>query len=111
VWKKFHKNYSVSDKGEIRNDKTGTIRKQYENNKGYLRVQIERKHLLVHRVVLETFKGKSRKQVNHKDYIRKNNWLDNLEWMTAKQNAKHRAERKGWSVPQYTEEELKEIPF
>jgi len=112
VFKSFHKNYSVSDQGEIRNDRTQKILKPYENNKSYLRVKIDGKHKFVHRLVLETFVGKSKdKQGNHKDYNRQNNKLDNLEWMTAKENAKHRRKKKTWDTKSYTEEELKDITF
>lgn len=112
MFKSFHKNYSVLDEGEVRNDRTQKILKPYENNKGYLRVKIDGKHLFIHRIVLETFVGKRKnKQVNHKDYNRKNNQLSNLEWMTAKENAKHRREKKTWDTKSYTEEELRDIPF
>ena len=110
MFKSFHKNYSVSDEGEIRNDRTQKILKPYENSKGYLRVKIDGNNLFVHRIVLETFEGKRKnKQVNHKDYNRQNNKLSNLEWMTAKENAKHRRKKKTWDTKPYTEEELEKL--
>ena len=46
---------------------------------------------LVHRVVMEAFVGSrpSQIQVNHKDGIRSNNALSNLEYVTCSENHKH----------------------
>ena len=40
----------------------------------------------IHRLVAETFLRKSNLQVNHKDENKHNNCLDNLEWITFKEN-------------------------
>ena len=52
-----------------------------KNNKGV--------HLLVHRAVLEAFVGLSNLQVNHKDGDKKNNRLENLEYVTNQENIRH----------------------
>ena len=43
----------------------------------------------IHRLVLETFIGKSNLQVNHKNGIKSDNRLENLEYCTNKENCGH----------------------
>jgi hypothetical protein len=48
--------------------------------------------LKVHRLVLETWVGSAPTPdhvVNHKDFVRDNNHVDNLEWVTQKENVRH----------------------
>ena len=99
MWKeiKDFPNYSVSDKGEIKNNKRNkklsiaynqdgyAIVQLWKNNKGYMR--------RVHRLVLEAFspiEDSEKYEVNHKDCNIKNNSLDNLEWCTSKENTDYR---------------------
>lgn len=50
-------NYSVSNSGDIRNDKTGRILKPYKSTSGYYQVMLGRKTspLYVHRLVAGAF--------------------------------------------------------
>lgn len=69
--------------------------KPFDNGNGYLIVALKkdgtRKNMYVHRIVAEAFikKGNSGEVVNHKDYDKTNNRVDNLEWVTQKDNVRH----------------------
>ena len=85
--------YGVSDKGEIINLKTGTVRKTKEVNSGYELVTLKRndgtmKSVLVHRAVALAFipNPENKPQVNHKDHNKFNNCVENLEWATQSEN-------------------------
>ena len=72
---------------------------------GYLQVILckegKRRSYLVHRLVAETFidNPEDKSQVNHKDEDKTNNKVENLEWMTARENTNYgtRNERSGKS--------------
>lgn len=71
------------------------IMKPWSNNDGYLFVNlyIDNKsfRMRVHRLVLITFKGHPQEgqETNHIDGIKTNNAIDNLEWVTKSENARH----------------------
>lgn len=89
--------FEVSDCGKIRNVKTGTIYKTYENHNGYLQVCVSlgsRKNKKVFRIniaVACTFipNPENKPEVNHKDGNKLNNNVSNLEWVTSSENMKH----------------------
>jgi hypothetical protein len=91
-WEDF---YEVSSYGNIRRKKSKRFLKQSPRPKGYLAVTFynggkeTRKSYLVHRVVAEAFLGKSDLQVNHKDFNKTNNHIDNLEYCTNLENMQH----------------------
>lgn len=90
-----YKNYSVSNKGNVRNDKTGRILQTQDNGVGYLILQLHKNGVMkshkVHRLVCEAFilNPQNKETVNHKDGCKYNNNLDNLEWNTLSENVKH----------------------
>lgn len=69
------------------------ILKPQKDKYGYLLVSLyknkKKKIFKVHRLVLRAFIGKSSLQVNHKDGIKSNNELKNLEYCTPSENIKH----------------------
>lgn len=67
----------------------------FDNGNGYLTISLtrnqKRKNFYVHRLVAENFINNPNKfnVVNHKDFNRKNNKVENLEWCTQKYNTNH----------------------
>lgn len=82
----------ITDKNNIsrRTKAKPQILIQEELKSGYLRVTINYKRYLVHRVVLNAFKEiPDGLTVNHIDFNKRNNNIDNLEALTNKENIKH----------------------
>lgn len=112
IWKPipgYKELYEVSSEGRVKRleyvivDKIGRkyhrkeqILKGISNSNGYLQVHLhdnkgKRKFLPVHRLVAKTFisNPEDKPQVNHKDEDKTNNCVDNLEWVTIKENANY----------------------
>lgn len=110
IWKTIigYGDYAVSNKGRVKSKEREITRKkmgaynvkerllsQYVNKYGYKCVSLQKDNkritLPVHRLVLTTFQpiNNDDLQVNHKDGNKLNNSLDNLEWVTAKENIEH----------------------
>jgi hypothetical protein len=95
-WQKIIENdtYSVSDSGQVRNDKTGRILKPCLNSCGYYFVQMKKNGkmgiVLIHRLVCRAFveNKDNKKQVDHIDGNKANNHASNLRWVTASENRK-----------------------
>ena len=92
--------YGANENGEICSfdyKHTGKIEKlvQNEDKDGYLFVRMKINGRTVkrrsHRIVLSCFTGvlDNEKQVNHKNGVRNDNRIENLEWCTAKENVIH----------------------
>jgi hypothetical protein len=87
----------VSNKGRVRSLLRGEPRilKPQVDNKGYhrIRVTVEREKMSykVHREIAKAFipNPNNLPQVNHKDGNKSNNSVDNLEWITNRDNAHH----------------------
>lgn len=103
VWKdipNYEGYYMVSNKGRVKSlPRNGTIRteriiKQKDVN-GYMTVHLRKsgdsKHRKVHRMVAKAFieKVPGKENVNHKDGVKDNNNVENLEWCTHSENTQH----------------------
>lgn len=105
VWKDikgFEKIYQVSNfwnikslSRVIKNWKVEFISKEkilkQSFNKWYKTIKLNNISFLVHRLVAKAFieNPENKKEVNHKDWNSSNNFLENLEWVTPKENMKH----------------------
>ncbi len=89
-------NYSVSDHGNVRNDKTGRILKGKLDN-GYLRVDLwkhkTRHTKKIHKLTAEAFllNPENKKCVDHIDNNKHNNKLVNLRFATSQENNQNRS--------------------
>lgn len=123
VWKDvvgYEGKYQVSNFGKVRSidrvDASGKKRKgrylkSCKDKDGYLYVCLSGGNVTtrrIHKLVAESFIGvcPTGYQVNHKDENKTNNRIENLEYVTAKQNINHgtaikrRAEKRGYTVCQ-----------
>jgi hypothetical protein len=99
MWKPcpvFVDRYEVSDAGQIRNIQTGRVRRLRPSNKGYFVAIIYRdrafKTVSIHRMVALAFLGPPPFEdalVGHKDNIKTNNAIENLEWCSHGENTRH----------------------
>jgi hypothetical protein len=96
IWRKFsfgQATYEVSSLGRVRTTK-GRIRKT-RFNRGYESLQLwsrgRKKTFLVHTLVAHCFIGPRPEgyQTNHKDAVKANNNVENLEYVTGEQNREH----------------------
>ena len=87
--------YTISERGIF--DFSGVEPYKFTSKKGYLVYSLQckdgAKRLFdFHRLLLETFcpcENMKKLTVNHKDGNKKNNTLDNLEWLTNEDNLRH----------------------
>lgn len=89
----LRKKYLIYEDGRIFDVENNRFKKQYENKKGYMFTSFyingKSKKFFIHRLVLMMFnpvKNMENLQVDHIDTNKKNNRLDNLEWVTQSEN-------------------------
>lgn len=104
-WKQYREtNYEVSNLGQVRNKKTKQIRLQQKKYNGkkdndYMKIDINDKKISVHRMVAECFieNPDNLPEVNHKNGIKCDNRVENLEWCSREENYQDAIKRGGGS--------------
>lgn len=93
---KNYEQYEVTEDGKVINTKTGRVLKPDILWDGYERITLSKEGQIVrfrvHRLVAEAFipnLDPSKDQVNHKDGNRRNNSVENLEWVSCRENINH----------------------
>lgn len=83
------RSWLVSNTGIVTAD--GKVLNQYLSSKGYKKVTLGRKSVFVHRLVALAFipPVPGKKEVNHKNGVKTDNSLDNLEWCSRSENMTH----------------------
>lgn len=93
----LNQSYSVSNLGNVRNDKTGKILKPLDSGKGYVKVRLfkgshkDYDHIAIHRLVAFAFpeicgEYSEGLQVDHINTVRNDNRAVNLRWVTPTEN-------------------------
>lgn len=98
IWKDitdYENLYQVSNLGRVKSLRSDKILKQYVNHQGYAQVTLSLNNIRclkrVSRLVGYAFLSKNdvHTQINHIDENKLNNIVNNLEWVTSKDNINH----------------------
>ena len=88
-------NYSVSDFGNVRNNRTGRILKPRFDSHGYYRINLYQQKIMqvvkIHQLAAKAFLQnlENKRNVDHIDNNKTNNNLINLRWATSTENGQN----------------------
>lgn len=113
IWKRIEwaPDFEISNYGRVKSYKqdkiNGKLKKLQINHAGYVIIRLfntytgKWKTSRVHRLVAEAFipNPENKSDVNHIDEDKTNNRVDNLEWMTHKENTNYGTRNKRISIP------------
>ena len=108
-------NYYISPNGQVINIKTNKIIKSRIDNYGYYIITIylnnKPKTFKVHRLVAECYIPNigNKSQVHHKDFNSLNNNVNNLEWVTPKENINYSIQEGNIDLDKFNKEREKYI--
>ena len=105
--------YSITEDGKVFTHYQNKYMKTFINNSGYEVASLvkdgKKKKHLVHRLVAETYLGDGKgKEVNHINFIKTDNNVNNLEWVTRKENIRHNIEHGNFNV-EIAQKKAKEV--
>lgn len=119
IWKPVegYRNYEVSNKGNVRH-----IRRPWKNlsliasNNGYIMVHLYQdgfdEMVLVHRMVAQAFiyndDPEHKSEINHKNYNKHCNHVDNLEWVSSRYNKQYSKNIPVYQIDRETDEIIAE---
>lgn len=92
---KGYPQYFINNKGDIYSQKYGNLLTPRKNRDGYLFIEFEingkKYYRRIHRLVAENFlpEAHTKETVNHKNFDKTDNRVENLEWMTNLENIRH----------------------
>lgn len=85
--------YAITEDGQVYSYRSKKFLKPRKNKQGYLQVILQHKGIKkckrIHRLIMETYcpcEDMENLQVNHLNEIRDDNRLENLNWVTCKEN-------------------------
>ena len=95
IWKRLNEHYEVSNYGNVKSLRKNIILKPSIRPDGYYFLNVSgfrhRRTWKVHQLIAHVFlpNSENKPQINHKNGIKTDNRVDNLEWCTASENVRH----------------------
>lgn len=93
--KGYEGRYAITSCGKVWSYRSNKFLKPQKDKDGYLVVDLvvnyQRKNYKIHRLVAEAYipNPENKPQVNHRDENKENNCINNLDWMTGKENCNY----------------------